>query len=188
MRATTHVHPTPWQLFSRPLVGLRLRPATPGVVVELAALKRRVETATYGHLGAPEALAARLQQRCTAWYLLTRLGEGDLVLVAEMRDRLIGMAAAAIQPGPVLRLHSAYVEHAGYGAGRALTATRLEAAARLGVTELVADCLVGAPEAAARLARLGMIELGRTESPTFPGVDVSHWSGKVRTALERATS
>ena len=188
MRVTTQTHPTPWQLFSRPLDGLRLRPATPGDVVQLAALKRRVETAAYVHLGTPEALAVRLHRRCTGWYLLTRLGEGDLVLVAEMRDQLIGMAAASIQPGAVLKLHSAYVEHAGYGAGRALTAARLEAADRLGVTELAADCLVGATEAAARLASLGMIEIGRTESPTFPGVDVSHWSGMVGTALERATS
>ena len=188
MRATTPIHPTPWQMFSRPLDGLRLRPATPGDVVQLAALKRRVETATYGHLGTAEALAVRLHRRCTGWYLLTRIGEGDLVLVGEMRDQLIGMAAASIQHGPVLKLHSAYVEHAGYGAGKALTAARLEAADRLGVTDVVADSLAGVPEAAARLAALGMVEVGRSESPTFPGVDVSHWSGKVGTALERVTS
>lgn len=188
MRTATGIHPAPWQLYSRPLEGLRLRPATPGDVVELAALKRRVERATYGHLGTPEALNVRLHRRCTAWYLLTRIGEGDLVLVAEMRDRLVGMAAASLLPGPVLRLHSAYVEHAGYGAGRALTATRLEAAHRLGVGELVADCLVGVPEAAARLAALGLTETGRSVSPSFPGIDVSHWSGKVRTALERTAS
>ena len=185
MRTTTQIHPTPWQLHSRPLDGLRIRPATPGDVVELAGLKRRVECATYAHLGTPEALNVRLHRRCTAWYVLTRIGEGDLVLVAEMRDQLVGTAAASLLPGPVLRLHSAYVEHSGYGAGRALTAARLEAADRLGVREVVADCLVGVPEAADRLTALGVVQSGRSVSTSFPGVDVSHWSGMVRTALER---
>jgi hypothetical protein len=185
MRATTVL--SPWDLHSRPHDGLRLRPAAFDDVVQLAALKRRVEAATYGHLGTPEALALRLHRRCTGWYLLTRIGEGDLVLVAETGDRLVGMAAASVQPGPGLKLHSAYVEHGGYGAGRALTASRLEAADRLGIEDLAADCLVGVPQAASRLAALGMAETGRSASSSFPGVDVSHWSGKVGTALRRAT-
>lgn len=182
--------PSPWQRYSRPEAGLRLRRATPSDVVELAALKRRVETRCYAHLGTAEALAVRLSARCTAWYLLTCLGEGDLVLVAEVGDELAGLAAATLeqpQDCPVLRLHSAYVERPGHGAGAALTAARLAAAAGLGIGRVTATALVGAPGAAARLVRLGLVEEGSpTPCPTFPGVALSHWVGSVHTALERA--
>ena len=183
---TTQVHPTPWQRYSRP--GLSLRPAVPTDVVALAGLKRRVESRCYAHLGTPAAMAVRLHRRCTAWYLLSRIGEGDLLLVAEAGGSLVGLGAASLLEGPTLRLHSAYVEHGGLGAGRALTAARLEAAERLGVEDVVADCFIGADAAADRLRRLGLVETGRGVSPTFPGVGVSHWAGLVHTALERATS
>src|SRR5690349_21213324 len=101
---TTVTYPTPWQVHSRD--DLRLRPATTDDLVPLAALKRRVESRTYAHLGSPEALAIRLHRRCTAWYLLTRIGEGDLLLVAERAGELVGMAAATVQSSFEVRLHS----------------------------------------------------------------------------------
>lgn len=190
---TAPVHPTPWALASRPSDGLVVRRAAVDDVVELAALKRRVETRCYADLGSPEALAVRLHRRCTAWYLLTRIGEGDLLLVAEAEGRLAGLGAARIdrRPGgrPVLHLHGTYVEANGLGFGKALTRARLEAADRLGLTVVTADCLVPRHRterrpAERRLAGLGLAELGpATDSPTFPGALVSHWAGTVSEVL-----
>jgi hypothetical protein len=181
--------PTPWQRHSRPTDGLHLRPATPGDVVALAALKRAVEARCYASLGTPEALAVRLRERCSAWYLLTRLGEGDLVLLAELAGRPVGLAAASVttgRRGPQLRLHSTYTNLPGYGVGRALTAARLEAGAALGLRTVVADTLVGADAAARRLESLGLVRTGRTRAcPTFPGARLSHWTGDLHTARER---
>jgi hypothetical protein len=163
---------------------LTLRRADPADVVALAALKRRVETRCYAHLSDGPSLAFRLQERCSAWYLLSRLGEGDLILVAELAGQLIGLAAAAVEPGPAVRLHSTYVEVHGYGAGRALTLARLGAAAELGIETVVADCLLGAAAAATRLAGLGMHDTGIVvPCPSFPGVRQSRWIGSVRDAL-----
>jgi hypothetical protein len=177
-------------VLSPPQAGLVLRRATPSDVGPLAALKRRVETRTYAHLGTPEALAVRLRERCSAWHLLTLLGEGDLVLVAEVGRELAGMAAAAVEEradGPALRLHSAYVERSGHGAGRALTAARLEAASGLGLERVVASCLVGVHRAQARVQALGMVPDGpATPCSSFPGATLSHWTGSVSTALEAA--
>lgn len=180
------VQPTAWSVLEGdPL----LRRATPDDVVELAALKRRVERRCYAHLGTPQALAIRLHRRCTAWHLLTRIAEGDLLLVAEEDGELIGLGAARVDRhlrGPSLHLHSAYVERPGLGVGRALTRARLRAAADLGIGEVTADLLVGAYGTERRLQSLGMEEVGeRTCSPTFPGVLLSHWTGSLHTALER---
>lgn len=187
--------PAPSQLLACPsqqhlpaVAGVRLRVATHDDLDALAGLKRRVETATYGHLATPAALAVRHHRRCTAWFLRTLLAKGDLLLVAEQDQGLVGMAAAAFRPGPLLRLHSAYVETPGLGLGRLLTTSRLEEAHRRGIDAVSADSFVGVPAAAARLAALGMVQTGRSPSPTFPGVDVLHWSGKVEVALERATT
>lgn len=190
---TAPVHPTPWALASRPSEGLVLRRATVDDVVELAALKRRVERRCYADLGSEEALTVRLHRRCTAWYLLTRIGEGDLVLVAEADGRVAGLGGARVErrPGgrPVLHLHGTYVEATGLGVGKALTRARLEAADRLGLTVVTADCLVprGRPAprpAELRLAAMGMAEVSPpTDSPTFPGVLVSHWAGAVADVL-----
>lgn len=180
---------TPWQRHSRPEAGLVLRPAASGDLAPLAALKRRVETRAYSHLGTPEALAERLRLRCTAWHLLTLIGEGHLVLVAEVDGTPAGLAAAGVDRHSgdgALRLHSAYVEQPGRGVGRALTAARLEAGARQGLSRVVAGALVGAHQAEERLRCLGLVETGpRTPCPTFPGVLLSHWAGSVDTALER---
>jgi GNAT superfamily N-acetyltransferase len=175
--------------------GIWLRPATAFDVVELATLKRRVERRCYGHLGTPEALSVRLHRRCTAWYLLGRLSAGELLMVAEHEERLVGLGAARVDragepgsrmAGPRLHLHSTYVEWPGRGIGRALTRARLAAAERLGLRTVTADCLVGAEAAARRLRALGLVEVGeRTPSPTFPGVGLSHWAGNLHTALER---
>lgn len=179
----------PWQRHSRSEEALLLRRARTDDIASLAAMKRRVESRAYAHLGTPEALAVRLGARCTAWHVLTLLGEGHLVLVAEVRGQLAGMAAAAVEgqvDGPVLRLHSAYVELTGHGVGRALTAARLEVAAGLGIERVVASCLVGADRAADRLRAFGLVSSGPpTPCPTFPGVLLSHWTGSVVTALER---
>lgn len=182
----------PWLRHSRPDAGLLLRPATTSDVGELAALKRRVETRCYAHLGSPEALAVRLRERCTAWHLLTLMGEGHLVLVAELHREVVGLAAARVEhqnEAPALRLHSAYVERPGYGAGQALTAARLDAAANLGIEQVVASSLVGAHSAGKRLRRLGLVPDGpSTPCPTFPGVGLAHWRGSLGTALRLAGS
>ena len=187
------VHPTPWALASRP--DLTVRRAAVDDVVALAALKRRVERRCYADLGNEEALRVRLHRRGTAWHLLTRLGEGDLVLLAEVNGVLAGLGAARVdrRPSgePVLHLHSTYVEVIGAGVGAALTRARLDAADRLGVRDVTADCLVprrrdGLRPAELRLARLGLVEVGvPTDSPTFPGAQVSHWRGRVQEALHR---
>lgn len=193
---TAPVHPTPWEVPRQN--GPRhageevlVRRATADDLVELAALKRRVERLCYGHLGTPEALSVRLHRRCTAWYLLGRLAAGELVLVAEHDGALLGLAAARVDRvdgQPRLHLHSTCVERAGQGVGRSLTLARLEAADRLGLRIVTADCLVGAEPAARRLRGLGLVEVGeRSSSPTFPGVGLSHWAGSVQTALERVT-
>lgn len=189
---TAPVLPTTWETVpGEPL----LRRATPDDVVALAALKRRVERRTYAHLGTEEALSVRLHRRCTAWHLLGRIAAGDLVLVAELEGELVGLGAASVVRGegaPRLHLHSACVEQPGRGIGRALTRSRLEAGAGLGLTKVTADCLVpwqpGLTASELRLARLGLRESGpRSASPTFPGAGLSHWSGSVHTALTRLT-
>lgn len=181
---------TPWVRHSRPDEGLVLRPARMADAGSLAALKRRVETRCYAHLGTPEALAVRLRERCSAWHLLTLMGEGHLVLVAELHGEPIGLAAARAEQhdeGPALRLHSAYVDRPGHGAGQALTAARLRAAADLGIETVVASSLVGAHSAGKRLRQLGLVPDGPTTScPTFPGVGLAHWRGDVLTALGRS--
>ncbi|MCW2501048.1 MAG: hypothetical protein JWN87_2724 [Frankiales bacterium] len=186
---TAPVHPTPWDPRSRQADGLRIRPATPDDVVELAALKRRVERQCYAHLGTAEALSVRLHRRCTGWYLLGRLAAGELVLTAEHDGRPVGLGVARVDRvggRPQLHLHSTYVERRGLRAGKALTVSRLEAADRLGLQVVTADCFVGATAAAARLRALGLEEVSRTASPTFPGVGLSHWAGSLHTALDRA--
>jgi L-amino acid N-acyltransferase YncA len=169
----------------------RIRRATADDVVELAALKRRVERRCYAHLGTPEALAVRLHRRCTAWYLLGRISAGDLVLVAEDELGLLGLGAAQIERRlgkPVLHLHSTYVDQPGQGVGAALTRARLSAANALGVRTVTADCFVGAAEPARRVRMLGLVEMGqRTASPTYPGAALSHWAGSLQTALDRVT-
>ncbi|MGB8650231.1 MAG: hypothetical protein WCD35_06180 [Mycobacteriales bacterium] len=184
---TAPVRPTPWELHTP---GLRVRQARAEDLADLAALKRRVERLCYAHLGSAEALAVRLHRRCTAWYLLTCLGAGDLLLVAELEGVPIGLGAARVtgDAGQAsLHLHSTYVERPGVGAGRALTVARLEAANRLGLRTVTADCLLGAARAAHRLAALGLEDTGRrSASPTFPGVALSHWAGSLHTALDRA--
>lgn len=188
---TAAAHPTPWDFQSDESDSWRIRPATPFDVVELASLKRRVERSCYATLGTAEALAVRLHRRCTAWYLLGRIGEGELVLVAELEGVLVGLGAARLDRAdgrPRLHLHSTYVESRGRGIGRALTRARLEAADRLGLRDVTADCLVGATAAEQRLRDLGLTEAAaRTASPTFPGVNLSHWAGSLQTALERVT-
>ncbi|MGZ6826839.1 MAG: GNAT family N-acetyltransferase [Mycobacteriales bacterium] len=189
---TAPVLPPPW--FPDPGEPL-LRRATPDDVVALAALKRRVERRTHAHLGSEQALSVRLHRRCTAWYLLSRLAAGELLLVAEQDGELLGLGAARVERGtgaPALHLHSACVERRGLGLGRALTRARLEAGAGLGLQVVTADCLVGPSEeltpAELRLARLGLRETSpRTPSPTFPGAGLSHWSGSLHTALTRLT-
>jgi len=179
---------TPWQRHSRPEDDLLIRPAAMADAGILAALKRRVETRCYAHLGTPEALAVRLRERCSAWHLLTLMGEGHLVLVAELHGEPIGLAAARLErrdDAPVLRLHSAYVDRPGYGAGQALTAARLQAASDLGIERVVASSLVGAHSAGKRLRRLGLVPDGPiTPCPTFPGVGLAHWRGSVTAALQ----
>jgi hypothetical protein len=166
-----------------------LRQAAPGDLVELAALKRRVERRCYAHLGTAEALSVRLHRRGTAWYLLGLLAAGDLVLLAEHDGALVGLGAARVERRdgvPQLHLHAAAVDRSGLGAGRALTRARLRAGADLGLAVVTADCLVGAFRAEARLRRLGLTEVGeRTASPTFPGAGLSHWAGSLHTAMER---
>ena len=166
----------------------RIRRATAADVVELAALKRRVERRCYAHLGTPEALAIRLHRRCTAWYLLGRISAGDLVLVAEDELGLLGLGAARIHrppSGPVLHLHSAYADQPGHGVGRALTLARLSAAHVLGMRTVTADCFVGATEPTRRMHMLGLVEVGeRTASPTYPGAALSHWAGSLQTAMD----
>ncbi|MCW2599079.1 MAG: hypothetical protein JWM02_908 [Frankiales bacterium] len=193
---TAPVQPTPWVLPTQERrvlgdAGLHIRRATPEDVVELAALKRRVERLCYGHLGTAEALSVRLHRRCTAWYLLSRIAAGELLLVAEQGNTLVGLGCARVDrvdDVPQLRLHSTYVERTRHGAGRALTSARLQAADQLGLRVVTAACLVGAEAAARRLRGLGMMEVGqRTSSPTFPGVGLSHWLGSVQTALEIVT-
>jgi hypothetical protein len=196
---TAPVHPTPWDLpwdlpwgpHSRAGDSLRIRRASPEDLIELAALKRRVERACYAHLGTPEALAIRLHRRGTAWFLLGRIAAGELLLVAEHEDTLVGLGAARIDRAggePRLHLHSTYVERRGLGAGRAITRSRLEAADRLGLRTVTADCLVGATSSEERLHELGLVEVAaRTQSPTFPRVGVSHWAGSLQTALDRVT-
>jgi RimJ/RimL family protein N-acetyltransferase len=164
-----------------------VRRATAEDVVALAALKRRVERLAYAHLGTAESLSVRLHRRCTAWYLLGRLAEGELLLVNEEDDVLLGMAAARVDrtmTGPTLHLHSAAVAHPGRGLGSALTRARLEAAAALGIRRVTADCMIGAHGATERMQRMGLSQVGQTRSSnTFPGVRLSHWSGSVHTAL-----
>jgi hypothetical protein len=171
-----------------PTAGPQIRRAVPDDVVELAALKRRVERRCYAHLGTPEALAIRLHRRCTAWYLLGRISAGDLVLVAQDEGGLLGLGAARVDrrpAGPVLHLHSTYVDQSGHGAGRALTQARLRAGHALGIVTITADCLVGVPEAARRLRLMGLVEVAeRTASPTYPGVTLSHWAGSLHTAIK----
>jgi len=180
--------PLPWELFSHPSPGLRLRPATPQDVAALADLRLRVEARTYAHLGPSWALARRLLLRCSPAHLRDLLDRGDLLLMAELGRTPLGLAAAQLSLGGDLRLHSTYVEGSGHGIGRALTAARLEAARRLGIERVVADCFVGVPRAEARLRHLGMVEHGpRTASPTFPGAALSHWAGDVHTALDRVS-
>jgi L-amino acid N-acyltransferase YncA len=187
---TSPARPVEWSI-PLPTCDLRIRRATVDDVVELAALKRRVERRCYAHLGTPEALAIRLHRRCTAWYLLGRISAGDLVLVAEDELGLLGLGAAQIDrraAGPVLHLHSTYVDQPGQGVGRALTRARLSAAHALGVRTVTADCFVGGPESARRMHLLGLVEVGeRTASPTYPGAALSHWAGSLQTALDRIT-
>ena len=180
----------PWSVpFTRdPRV--QVRRATPDDVVELAALKRRVERRCYAHLASDAALSVRLHRRGTAWWLLNRLAAGDLLLLAQLEGRTIGLAGARLdRPGAGaarLHLHSSYVEDEGHGAGTALLAARLEVADALGVATVTADAFVGCLPIEARLRRLGMNPVTRpTESPTFPGVPLSHWAGRVHTALRR---
>jgi hypothetical protein len=174
-----------------PTCDLRIRQATADDVVELAALKRRIERRCYAHLGTPEALSIRLHRRCTAWYLLSRISAGDLVLVAEDELGLLGLGAARLDRpriGPVLHLHSTYTDQPGQGVGHALTRARLSAAGALGVRTVTADCFVGCPEAVRRMDRMGLVEVGeRTASPTYPGAALSHWTGSLQTALTRVT-
>lgn len=187
---TRPVGPT-WVRFSRPAEGLVLRPARPTDALPLAALKRRVETASYAHLGSPEAFAVRLRERCSAWHLLSLLGEGHLLLTAALHGDLAGLAAARVEVDeqrlPALRLHSAYVERPGLGVGRALTAARLLAGAELGLERVVASSLVGARSAGRRLRNLGLRPAGpSTPCATYPGVGLAHWEGDLATALARA--
>lgn len=188
---TAPAQPVAWT-FPLPSDDLRIRRATEHDAVELAALKRRVERRCYAHLGTPEALAIRLHRRCTAWYLLSRISAGDLVLVAQDELGLLGMAAARIDCsplGPRLHLHSTYVEQPGHGVGRALTRARLGAAVALGVRDVTADCFVGAHEPARRLRLLGLSEVGHpTASVTYPGTSLSHWVGSLHTGVGRVFS
>lgn len=169
---------------------VRVRLATADDLVELAALKRRVEQRCYGHLASQQALAVRLHRRGTAWWLLGRLAEGDLLLLASVDGRLAGLGAARFDgdgEGPHrVHLHSSYVDQEGHGAGRALLAARLRIAAARGVGTVTADAFVGYLPEELRLRRLGLRPVAPpTASTTFPGVGLSHWAGSVQTALER---
>lgn len=172
---------------------LLVRRAVADDLVELAALKRRIERRCYGHLASEQALAIRLHRRATAWWLVGRLAAGDLLLLAQVGGRTVGLGAARLDHcsdgAPRVHLHSGYVEEDGYEAEHALLAARLEAAEALGVVTVTADAFVGATtatETADRLRQLGMAEVSApTESPTFPGAALSHWAGSVHTALDR---
>ena len=154
-------------------------------VVELAALKRRVERVAYAHLGTAEALSVRLHRRGTAWWLMGRIAAGDAVLLATRGDQLLGLGAARLDEHSI-HLHSTYVEAQRQGVGSALTAARLDIATAWGLRVLTADCFVGATGAQTRLAALGLRDTGRrSASHTFPGVGLSHWVGSVHTARER---
>jgi L-amino acid N-acyltransferase YncA len=175
---------------------LLVRRAIADDLVELAALKRRIERCCYAHLASEAALAIRLHRRATAWWLVGRLAAGDLLLLAQVGGRTVGLGAARLDRdpdgAPRVHLHSGYVdgevEEDGYGAGRALLTARLQAAEALGAATVTADAFVGATaatESAHRLRRLGMAQIAApTESATFPGVPLSHWAGSVHTALD----
>lgn len=182
---TSPVRPTPWALRSQASDGLTVRRAGADDVVPLAVLKRRLERASYGHLASHEALSVRLHRRATAWWLLGRIAEGDLVLVALRHGELVGLGAARVDSGPGsprVHLHSLYAEER--GVLDALTGALLDAADRLGLRTVTADCFVGDLAGAQRMRRLRLAEVEPpSESPTFPGVGLSHWAGSLQTAL-----
>jgi len=187
---STAIRPAPWSVPFTHDTRLQVRRATAEDLVELAALKRRVERRCYAHLATEEALGIRLHRRSTAWWLLGRLAAGDLVLLAQLDGVTVGLAAARLdddlRSAPRVHLHSAYVEKEGHGAGTALLAARLEAADALGVTTITTDAFVGCLAVESRMRRIGMSRITEpTESPTFPGVPLSHWAGSVHTALVR---
>lgn len=166
---------------------VRVRTAGPDDLAALAALMRRVERAVHAGSSRPEALEVHLHRRCTAWYLLGRLGAGDRLFVAEADGRPLGMTAVQLVAGPRggrLHLHGTTVESAREAVQRPLLRAALRVGDRPGLRVLTADCLAGDRPAQDRLRQLGLQPVGSpTPSTTLPGDLVVHWRGSWREAV-----
>ena len=173
---------------------LRVRRAGPEDVAALAVLMRRVERSQHAHLSRPAALEVHLHRRCTAWYLLGRLGAGDQLFMAERGGRAVGMTAAQITAGPRharLHLHSTTVDRLDVlpeaeEVHAALVHSALRVGDRAGAQLVSADCLQDDESMQGRLRHLGLQPVGSpAPSTTLPGARVVHWRGRLDEALRR---